>query len=109
MAPPRSGSVRRRIRDYRVRVAGRQLRILRGNTHRHTQLSMDLRASPDGSVQDCYRYMLDAGAMDWGFISDHQYGADRSYWWWLTEEAADLFHTEGYASLFGYERSVRYC
>ena len=98
----------RRIRDYLVRLGGRQLRILRGDTHRHTELSMDLRGSPDGSILDFYRYMLDAASMDWGFISDHQYGADRSYWWWLTEKAADLFHTEGYASLFGYERSVRY-
>ena len=98
----------RRIRAHRVRAGGRQLRILRGDTHRHTELSMDLRGSPDGSVFDFYRYMLDAASMDWGFISDHQYGADRAYWWWLTEKAADLFHGEGYASLFGYERSVRY-
>ena len=98
----------RRIRDYRARVGGGQLRILRGDTHRHTELSMDLRGSPDGSILDFYRYMLDGASMDWGFISDHQYGADRSYWWWLTEKVADIFHTEGYASLFGYERSVRY-
>lgn len=98
----------RRIRDYRVRVGGRQLRILRGDTHRHTELSMDLRGSPDGSILDFYRYMLDGASMDWGFISDHQYGGDRTYWWWLTEKVADLFHNQGYASLFGYERSVRY-
>ncbi len=98
----------RRIRQHRTRVGGRELRILRGDTHRHTELSMDLRGSPDGSILDFYRYMLDAAAMDWGFISDHQYGADRAYWWWLTEKSADLFHTAGYASLFGYERSVRY-
>ena len=98
----------RRIRAYRTRVAGKQLRILRGDTHRHTELSMDLRGSPDGSILDFYRYMLDGASMDWGFISDHQYGADRTYWWWLTEKAADLFYSQGYASLFGYERSVRY-
>lgn len=98
----------RRIRGYTVRVGGKQLRILRGDTHRHTELSMDLRGSPDGSILDFYRYMLDAAAMDWGFISDHQYGADRTYWWWLTEKVADIFHSEGFASLFGYERSVRY-
>ena len=98
----------RRIRAYRTRSGGKQLQILRGDTHRHTELSMDLRGSPDGSILDFYRYMLDAAAMDWGFISDHQYGADRTYWWWLTEKAADLFYTQGYASLFGYERSVRY-
>jgi hypothetical protein len=45
--------------------------------------------------------------MDWGLVSDHQYGCDREYWWWLTEKAADLFHSpERYLSLFGYERSV---
>ena len=98
----------RRIRSHRVRVGGRELRILRGDTHRHTELSMDLRGSPDGSILDFYRYMLDAAAMDWGFISDHQYGADRVYWWWLTEKVADIFLSEGYQSLFGYERSVRY-
>lgn len=107
-AHPNEAQDVRRIRAYRTRVAGKQLQILRGDTHRHTELSMDLRGSPDGSILDFYRYMLDAAAMDWGFISDHQYGADRTYWWWLTEKAADLFYTQGYASLFGYERSVRY-
>ena len=107
-AHPNEAQDVRKIRAYRVRVDGRELRILRGDTHRHTELSMDLRGSPDGSLLDFYRYMLDAAAMDWGFVSDHQYGADRTYWWWLTEKAADLFHTEAYASLFGYERSVRY-
>lgn len=107
-AHPNGAQDVRRIRAYRTRVAGKQLQILRGDTHRHTELSMDLRGSPDGSILDFYRYMLDGAAMDWGFISDHQYGADRTYWWWLTEKAADLFYTQGYASLFGYERSVRY-
>jgi hypothetical protein len=51
--------------------------------------------------------MLDAAAMDWGLVSDHQYGCDREYWWWLTEKAADLFHSpKRYVSMFGYERSV---
>ena len=97
-----------RIRGYRTRADGRELRILRGDTHRHTELSMDLRGSPDGSILDFYRYMIDGAAMDWGFPSDHQYGADRTYWWWLTEKAADLYLSEGFVSLFGYERSVRY-
>jgi hypothetical protein len=109
-----------RIRSWRVRAAGRSgaafglrpagkktCQILRGDTHRHTEMSMDLRGSPDGSVLDFYRYMLDAGAMDWGMISDHQYGSDREYWWWLEEKLADLFHTpERYISMFGYERSI---
>ncbi len=82
-----------RIRDWRTRVGGKSLQILRGDTHRHTEFSLDLRGVPDGSVLDFYRYMLDAASMDFGLISDHQYGADREYWWWLEEKLADLFHS----------------
>jgi hypothetical protein len=109
-----------RIRSWRVRAAGRSgaafglrpagkktYQILRGDTHRHTELSMDLRGSPDGSILDFYRYMLDAAAMDWGMISDHQYASDREYWWWLEEKLADMFHSPlGFLPMFGYERSV---
>ena len=98
-----------RIRGWRARVGGKNLQILRGDTHRHTELSMDARGTPDGSVLDFYRYMIDAASMDFGFISDHQYGAEREYWWWLTEKLADLFHSpERYVAMFGYERSVVY-
>jgi hypothetical protein len=98
-----------RVREWRTRVGGRTLRILRGDTHRHTELSTDNRGVPDGSVLDFYRYMLDAAALDYGLITDHQYGADREYWWWLEEKLADLFHApEGYIAMFGYERSPRY-
>ena len=98
-----------RIRSWRARVHGRNLQILRGDTHRHTELSMDLRGAPDGSILDFYRYMLDAASMDFGLITDHQYGTDREYWWWLEEKLADLFHApERYVAMFGYERSVRF-
>jgi hypothetical protein len=96
-----------RIRGWRVRVAGANYQILRGDTHRHTEMSMDHRAMPDGSVLDFYRYMMDAAAMDWGMISDHQNGSDHEYWWWLEEKLADLFHApESYVPVFGYERSI---
>ena len=74
-------------------VDGENLRILRGDLHRHTEFSMDIRGIPDGSVLDFYRYMLDAASMDFGMISDHQNGSDREYWWWLEEKLADLFHS----------------
>lgn len=97
------------VRARRVRAQGSNLQILRGDTHRHTELSPDLRAVPDGSVMDFYRYMLDAASMDFGIISDHQYGGDREYWWWYTEKLADMFYApERYIPLFGYERSVTY-
>ncbi len=98
-----------RVRGWRTRVAGQTVQILRGDTHRHTELSMDLRGAPDGSILDFYRYMLDAAAMDWGLISDHQNGADREYWWWLEEKLADMYHApERYVAMFGYERSANY-
>ena len=98
-----------RVRAWRTRVDGEDLQILRGDTHRHTELSPDLRGVPDGSVMDFYRYMIDAAAMDFGLISDHQNGGELEYWWWLEEKLADLFHTpQSYIALFGYERSINF-
>ena len=98
-----------RVRGWRTRVGGQELQILRGDTHRHTEFSIDGRGRPDGSILDFYRYALDAAALDFGLISDHQYGAEREYWWWLEEKLADLFHApERYISMFGYERSVSF-
>jgi hypothetical protein len=97
------------IRAWRSSWRGKNLRILRGDLHRHTEMSPDLRGTPDGSILDFYRYMMDAAAMDFGIISDHQNGGDREYWWWLEEKTADLFHAPpNYIPLFGYERSVTY-
>ncbi len=97
------------MRARRARVAGQELQVLRGDTHRHTELSLDFRAVPDGSALDFYRYVLDAAALDFGLITDHQAGGDREYWWWYTEKLADLFYSpDRYIPLFGYERSVAY-
>jgi len=91
-----------RMRDYR---AG-DLRILRGDFHRHTEISPD--GAGDGSLEDYFRYMMDAARMDTGIVSDHNAGLDE-YTWWRTEKAIDLFHIPaGYTPLFGYERSVPY-
>jgi hypothetical protein len=98
-----------RLRGWRTRVGGEELQILRGDTHRHTELSLDTRGTPDGSILDFYRYMMDAASMDFGLISDHQYGAEREYWWWLEEKLADMFHSpERYVAMFGFERSINY-
>ena len=83
------------------------MRILRGDFHRHTEIFHD--GSGDGSVEDYFRYMMDAAAMDTGIISDHNSGADNEYTWWRIEKAIDLFHIKDfYTPLFGYERSVPY-
>ena len=96
-----------RVRAYRLALNGTSLRILRGDFHRHTEISAD--GAGDGSVEDYFRYMMDAAAMDTGIISDHNAGGDNEYTWWRTEKAIDLFHIKDfYTPLFGYERSVRY-
>jgi hypothetical protein len=96
-----------RIRAYRTSQETGALRILRGDFHRHTEISGD--GGGDGSLEDYFRYMLDAARMDTGIISDHNAGNDNEYTWWRTEKAIDLYHIRGrFTPLFGYERSVPY-
>jgi hypothetical protein len=96
-----------RIRAYRTSKETGALRILRGDFHRHTEISGD--GGGDGSLEDYFRYMLDAAQMDTGIISDHNAGDDNEYTWWRTEKAIDLYHIRGrFTPLFGYERSVPY-
>lgn len=96
-----------RIRAFRTMVNGTEYRILRGDFHRHSDISND--GAGDGSLEDFYRYMMDAAAMDTGIITDHNMGGDVEYNWWRTEKSYDVFHIpNGYTPLFGYERSVNY-
>jgi hypothetical protein len=96
-----------RIRAFRTAIDGASYRILRGDFHRHTEISYD--GAGDGSLEDYYRYMLDASAMDTGIIGDHNMGGDEEYSWWRTEKSYDVFHIPNrYTPLFGYERSVKY-
>jgi len=96
------------IRNYTVEIRGRKLSIVRGDFHRHTELSWDGGGRNDGSLQDFYRYMIDAAAMDFGASTDHQGGA-WPYWWWYTVKMADMYHVPGrFVPFFGYERSVVY-
>ena len=103
---PREAADIQRARSYRAQTGGADLRIVRGDFHRHTEISPD--GAGDGSLEDYFRYMLDAAGMDTGIVSDHNAGLDE-YTWWRTEKAIDLFHIPGgYTPLFGYERSVPY-
>jgi hypothetical protein len=95
------------IRDYRAQAGGKEVRIVRGDFHRHTEISGD--GSGDGSLEDYFRYMIDAAVMDTGIIGDHNAGNDNEYSWWRTEKAIDLYRIDGrFTPLFGYERSVAY-
>ena len=93
----------KRIREYR----SGGLRIARGEFHRHSEISLD--GGSDGSLLDQWRYILDAGALDWVGCCDHDNGNSREYTWWLTQKLTDVFYTPGvFAAMFSYERSVPY-
>lgn len=103
---PREAVDLRTVRDYRIHLAGRDYRILRGDLHRHTSLSTD--GVGDGSLWDFYRYALDAASLDFSTVTDHQGGAT-SYNWWKTQKSSDLFQVpQRLTTLYAYERSVVY-
>jgi hypothetical protein len=96
----------RRIRTYTAPVDGKTMHIVRGDFHRHTELSWDGGGTTDGNLQDFYRYMIDVASMDFGASTDHQGGA-WPYWWWYTQKMTDMYHVPGaYSPIFGYERSA---
>jgi hypothetical protein len=116
IAPPPSGQTAhadeagdlRAIRGYTAPVEGKPHHILRGDFHRHTELSWDRGGEPDGSLEDFYRYMIDAAAMDFGASTDHQ-GGSWPYWWWYTQKMTDMYLAPGaYVPIFGYERSAQW-
>ena len=95
------------LRDYKVKSANGDLRIVRGEFHRHSEISMD--GGGDGAIIDQYRYTLDAGALDWVGCCDHDNGAGREYTWWLSQKLTDIFYAPGkFTPMFSYERSVSY-
>jgi hypothetical protein len=96
-----------RIRQYRVEAGTKKYQLLRGEFHRHTEVSWD--GGPDGSLEDMFRYGIDAAAMDWIGNGDHDNGAGREYSWWLTQKLTDAYHVKDrFTPMFTYERSVAY-
>jgi hypothetical protein len=94
---------RQRLAAHRIG----SLRIVRGEFHRHSEISAD--GGNDGSIIDQWRYMLDPGHMDWVGCCDHDNGGGREYSWWTTQKLTDIFHTPGrFVPMFSYERSVPY-
>jgi hypothetical protein len=97
----------KRIRDYRIEAGSKKYQLLRGEFHRHTEISWD--GGPDGSLEDMFRYAIDAAAMDWIGNGDHDSGAGREYSWWLIQKFTDAYHVkERFTPMFTYERSVAY-
>jgi hypothetical protein len=104
---PREKEQVARIRAYKVEAGAKTYRIYRGDLHRHTDISVD--GLGDGSLMDLHRYALDAAALDFVLIADHNMGNDKEYPWWRTQQANDLYTVPGaFLSMYGYERSVLY-
>jgi hypothetical protein len=96
-----------RVRAYRSNATGPQLQIIRGEFHRHTEISGD--GGSDGPLEDMWRYAIDVAGMDWLGCGDHDNGGGREYPWWLTQKTTDAFRIAGkFEPPFTYERSVTY-
>ena len=98
-----------RVQDYTIDSAGKQYKIYRGDLHRHTEYSGD--GNNDGSLNDTYRYALNAAAFDYLGITDHHNsgGPNIEYINWLLQQRVDVFTVPGrFAPLYGYERGLSY-
>ena len=49
-----------RVRNHRIKVGGKTYRPLRGDFHRHTEISFD--GGGDGALEDMWRYAIDCAA-----------------------------------------------
>jgi hypothetical protein len=96
-----------RMRAYRIASGGKKLRLLRGEFHRHTEYSSH--NDGDGSLEDAWRYALDAADLDWIGIGDHDNGFGSEYMWWHFQKTTDLYHNQPrFVGAYVYERSVVY-
>ncbi|HUG89803.1 MAG TPA: hypothetical protein VML55_03155, partial [Planctomycetaceae bacterium] len=96
-----------RLRAARVPHGERELRLLRGEFHRHTEYTAH--RDQDGLLEDSLRYALDAGRLDWMGNGDHDNGNGHEYMWWQIQKKFDLVHNPPqFVAAMTYERSVRY-
>jgi hypothetical protein len=96
-----------RMRKARLEVGGKKLQLLRGEFHRHTEYTSH--NDGDGLLEDAWRYGLDAGALDWIGVGDHDNGFGVDYYWWTFQKVTDLYQNPPrFVSVHTYERSVVY-
>src|ERR1035441_2341717 len=94
-------------RSYRPTVNGQPYQLVRGDFHRHTEISFD--GVRDGPLIDSYRYFIDAAALDWVGCCDHDDGSGREYTWWMMQKFTDAYLLGGkFVPMYYYERSVSY-
>ncbi|MBZ5621332.1 MAG: DUF3604 domain-containing protein [Acidobacteriia bacterium] len=93
--------------SYQPTVNGQKLQLVRGDFHRHTDISFDGRG--DGPLVDAYRYYIDAASLGWAGCCDHDNGDAREYTWWLIQKFTDAYLLGSrFVPMYYYERSVNY-
>ena len=104
---PAEAADMKRMRDHLVRAGGKTYRLLRGEFHRHTEISQD--GGADGALEDMWRYAIDAAGLDWIGNGDHDSGGGKEYTWWLIQRSTELYHNPPvFVPMHTYERSVSY-
>jgi hypothetical protein len=103
------------VRAYTPTIDGKVYQIVRGDTHRHNDISWD--GTGDSSLDDLYRYGYDAAALDFIMPSDHHSQLHASsiypnwnfYPWRRSQKLVDIYYSPGTLVPFhGYERSRPY-
>jgi hypothetical protein len=93
--------------SYRPTVNGQQYQLVRGDFHRHTEISID--GGRDGPLIDAYRYAIDAAALGWAGCCDHDNGDGREYSWWIEQKFTDAYQLGSrFVPMFYSERSINY-
>ena len=95
-----------RMRSYRIAAGGKSYRFLRGDFHRHSEISQD--GGSDGALEDMWRYAIDAAQFDWMGNEDHDNGGGKEYTWWLVQKTTDIYNGPSLVTMFTYERSNPY-
>jgi hypothetical protein len=88
----------------------KELGLYFGDLHRHTELSV-CRTGVDGSLEDAYRYAIDAAELDFLCVTDHVQHVKilNDYDFWRTGKTADLHRVARlHQPFYGYERSQRF-
>jgi len=85
-ASPATSPSAKRSRDAAIsdQLHGQELRIFRGEFHRHTEISAT--AANDGPLEDNVGLCHRCGRNGWLGCGDHDNGAGREYPWWLTQK-----------------------
>ena len=93
----------------KVELAGKSCELFFGDLHRHTDLSL-CRVPVDGTIDDTYRYAIDAAALDFLGITDHSrdiaQGDHLSQLWWRSRKEVERHRLgSSFIPFYSYERS----